>query len=167
MAIDFEIPAEAKAVRETVRQWVHDECIPAEQRLLDGEDYKTVLGQLRTKARSQGLWCPFIPKEYGGMQLGPLNRGNGRELIVSGWSNDSAFSAGDFHAFSSTIINVGAVYVYREGNGIRVKFERDDGMQGGFCTDNLGGFEGGCLGGWAGGTRVTHELANWDFDDCR
>ena len=28
MSIDFEIPAEAKAVREKVRQWVQDECIP-------------------------------------------------------------------------------------------------------------------------------------------
>ncbi|MBW8813140.1 MAG: acyl-CoA dehydrogenase family protein [Caulobacterales bacterium] len=72
MSIDFEIPAEAKAIRERVRQWVHDECIPAEKRLIDGEDYKTVLGELRTKARAQGLWCPFIPKEYGGMGLGPL-----------------------------------------------------------------------------------------------
>ena len=33
MAIDFEIPPEAKAIRERVRQWVHDECIPAEQEL--------------------------------------------------------------------------------------------------------------------------------------
>jgi len=72
MAIDFEIPAEAKAVRERVRQWVHDECAPAEKRLLDGGDYKTILGELRTKARRQGLWCPFIPKEHGGMGLGPL-----------------------------------------------------------------------------------------------
>src|SRR5580658_4239537 len=72
MAIDFEIPPEAKAIRERVRQWVHDECIPAEQRLIDGEDYKTVLTGLRKKAREQGLWCPFIPREYGGMGLGPL-----------------------------------------------------------------------------------------------
>src|SRR5215831_2896177 len=72
MAIDFEIPAEAKAVRERVRQWVHDECIPAEKRLIDGADYKTVLGELRAKARGQGLWCPFIPPEHGGMGLGPL-----------------------------------------------------------------------------------------------
>lgn len=72
MSIDFEIPAEAKAVREKVRQWVQDECIPAEKRLIDGEDYKTVLAELRAKARGQGLWCPFIPKEYGGMGLGPL-----------------------------------------------------------------------------------------------
>ncbi len=72
MAIDFEIPPEAKALRERVRQWVQDECKPAEDRLLGGEDYKTVLGELRGKARAQGFWCPFIPKEYGGMGLGPL-----------------------------------------------------------------------------------------------
>jgi acyl-CoA dehydrogenase len=72
MAIDFEIPAEAKAVRERVRQWVHDECVPAEKRLLAGGDYKSILAELRDKARAQGLWCPFIPKEHGGMGLGPL-----------------------------------------------------------------------------------------------
>ncbi|OWK30032.1 acyl-CoA dehydrogenase family protein [Sphingomonas dokdonensis] len=72
MSIDFEIPAEAKAIRAKVRQWVQDECKPAEKRLTDGEDYKTVLNELRGKARAQGLWCPFIPKEYGGMGLGPL-----------------------------------------------------------------------------------------------
>ncbi len=72
MAIDFEIPAEAKAVREKVRQWVQDECIPAEKTLADGADYKTLLGELRGKARAKGLWLPFIPEEYGGMGLGPL-----------------------------------------------------------------------------------------------
>lgn len=72
MAIDFEIPAAAKAVRERVRKWVHDECRPAEEKLLAGADYKTTLGELRAKARAQGLWCPFIPKEHGGMGLGPL-----------------------------------------------------------------------------------------------
>src|SRR5882757_5512497 len=72
MAIDFEIPAEAKAIRAKVRQWVHDECMPAEKKLLSGADYKTTLAELRKKARAQGLWCPFIPKEYGGMGLGPL-----------------------------------------------------------------------------------------------
>ncbi|WP_334161391.1 acyl-CoA dehydrogenase family protein [Phenylobacterium sp.] len=72
MAIDFEIPEDAKAIRQKVREWVHDECIPAEKRLMDGADYKTLLAELREKARARGLWCPFIPKEYGGMGLGPL-----------------------------------------------------------------------------------------------
>jgi len=72
MAIDFEIPEEAKQIREKVRQWVQDECIPAEERLKGGAPYKEVLAELRKKARAQGLWCPFIPKEHGGMGLGPL-----------------------------------------------------------------------------------------------
>jgi acyl-CoA dehydrogenase len=72
MAIDFDIPEDAKAVRLRVRQWVQDECIPAEARVVDKDSYKTVLAELRTKARAQGLWLPFIPVEYGGMGLGPL-----------------------------------------------------------------------------------------------
>lgn len=72
MAIDFEIPAEAKAIREKVRNFVQEECIPAEEKLVGGGDHKTILGELRGKARAQGLWCPFIPKEWGGMGLGPL-----------------------------------------------------------------------------------------------
>jgi acyl-CoA dehydrogenase len=55
MAIDFTIPPEAQAIRERVRRWVHDECIPAEKRLLDGKDYKSLLSELRGKARTQGL----------------------------------------------------------------------------------------------------------------
>ena len=72
MSIDFEVPAEAKAVREQVRQWVQDECIPAEQALTEGRDYKELLAELRGKARARGLWLPFIPAEHGGMGLGPL-----------------------------------------------------------------------------------------------
>jgi acyl-CoA dehydrogenase len=71
MSIDFEIPAEAKAIREKVRKWVQEECIPAEKEL-DTKSLDEVLGPLRKKARAWGLWCPFIPKEYGGMGLGPL-----------------------------------------------------------------------------------------------
>src|SRR3977135_3828819 len=66
MSIDFEIPAEAKAMRAKVRKWVHDECIPAEKEL-NTKPLAEVLGPLRKKARAQGLWCPFVPKEYGGM----------------------------------------------------------------------------------------------------
>ncbi|NQY12459.1 MAG: acyl-CoA dehydrogenase family protein [Henriciella sp.] len=72
MAIDFVIPDDAKEVRARVRQWVQDECIPAEKRLQNGEALDSVLSDLRTKARGQGLWLPFIPKEHGGMGLGPL-----------------------------------------------------------------------------------------------
>ena len=69
--IDFEIPEETKAVRAKVRAFVQNECIPAEERCTP-ENFDEVLAELRTKARSQGLWCPFIPEEYGGMGLKPL-----------------------------------------------------------------------------------------------
>ena len=55
MAIDFVIPDDAKEVRARVRQWVQDECIPSEKRLVDGEKLDVVLGDLRKKARAQGL----------------------------------------------------------------------------------------------------------------
>ena len=72
MAIDFTIPDDAKEVRERVRAWVEDECIPAEKELAAGKPLKEVIDGLRKKARPQGLWLPFIPKEHGGMGLGPL-----------------------------------------------------------------------------------------------
>src|SRR4026208_1349405 len=71
MSIDFEIPAEAKAIREKVRKWVQDECIPAEKEL-DTKPLAEVLGPLRAKARARGRLCPWVPKEYGGRGLGPL-----------------------------------------------------------------------------------------------
>jgi acyl-CoA dehydrogenase len=69
--IDFEIPAETQAIREKVRTFVQEHCIPAEAEL-ENREYETVLAELRDKARSQGLWCPFIPEEHGGMGLKPL-----------------------------------------------------------------------------------------------
>ncbi|MEE2777532.1 MAG: acyl-CoA dehydrogenase family protein [Acidobacteriota bacterium] len=69
--IDFEIPAETKVIRQTVRQFVQEHCIPAEDEL-EERGLAAVLPELRAKAREQGLWCPFIPKEYGGMGLRPL-----------------------------------------------------------------------------------------------
>src|SRR5215469_8926307 len=69
--LDFEVPSEAKAIRAKVRKFVHDECIPAEKELAS-KPFDDVLAALRKKARAQGLWCPFVPKEFGGMGLGPL-----------------------------------------------------------------------------------------------
>ena len=46
MSIDFEVPAEAKAVRQKVRKWVQEECIPAEKEL-DTKPLEEVLRRLR------------------------------------------------------------------------------------------------------------------------
>ena len=69
--IDFEIPAETRAVRDKVRAFVQAECHPAEE-ICTAENFDTVIAELRAKARSQGLWCPFVPEEHGGMGLRPL-----------------------------------------------------------------------------------------------
>ncbi len=71
--IDFEIPPETRALREKVRTFVHEYCIPAEKELEnDAADYKSIVARLQQEARSQRLWCPFISEEYGGMGLGHL-----------------------------------------------------------------------------------------------
>ncbi len=69
--IDFEIPEDAKIIRETVRKFVRDHCIPAEEGLT-ADTFDEKLAGLRVKAREAGLWCPFIPEEHGGMGLKPL-----------------------------------------------------------------------------------------------
>jgi len=52
MSIDSKIPAEAKAIREKVRKWVQEECIPAEKEL-DTKPLDDVLGKLRIEARAK------------------------------------------------------------------------------------------------------------------
>ncbi len=69
--IDFTIPEETKAIRNKVRKFVQEECHPAEQ-ACTAENFEETLAALREKARAQGLWCPFVPTEHGGMGLRPL-----------------------------------------------------------------------------------------------
>lgn len=71
MAIDFRIPEEAQQVRAEVRRWVDEECLPAEARITE-QNHAEIVTELRIKARSRRLWCPFVPMELGGMGLGPL-----------------------------------------------------------------------------------------------
>ena len=69
--IDFEIPEDARVVRNKVRKFVQEECHPAEE-VCTADNFEETLSGLRRKSREQGLWCPFIPVEHGGMGLGPL-----------------------------------------------------------------------------------------------
>ena len=108
MAVDFEIPADAQAVRAQMRDWVREECFPAEQRLLEGAPFDDVLQDLRSKAKDRGLWAPFIPKEHGGMGLGPLaNALVQMELSYSTLGALSTNSQGPDDASILTILNKG------------------------------------------------------------
>ncbi|MCY3881477.1 MAG: acyl-CoA dehydrogenase family protein, partial [Chloroflexi bacterium] len=54
-----------------VRTFVQEVCHPAEE-ICTADNFDEVLAGLREKARAQGLWCPFVPVEEGGMGLRPL-----------------------------------------------------------------------------------------------
>jgi acyl-CoA dehydrogenase len=75
MAIDFSFSPEVDEVRSRVREFIDTEVRPAEQKLAEaGEDRRALVDtvvSLRAKARQWGLWLPHMPKEWGGMGLGP------------------------------------------------------------------------------------------------
>jgi acyl-CoA dehydrogenase len=69
--IDFEIPAEIEAVRARVGAFIDDVVLPAEKQL-GTRPLFDIVKELQARARPEGLWCPFVPVEYGGMGLGHL-----------------------------------------------------------------------------------------------
>jgi acyl-CoA dehydrogenase len=72
MAIDFTLPSDVIAVRERVRDFMQREVAPAEERMRQEGHWRRGLAALRERAKSDGLWAPHMPAEYGGMGLGPL-----------------------------------------------------------------------------------------------
>jgi acyl-CoA dehydrogenase len=69
--IDLEIPQDAKDVRARVARFIDDVVLPAEKEV-GKRPYYDIVAELQGKARAEGLWCPFIPVEWGGMGLGHL-----------------------------------------------------------------------------------------------
>jgi acyl-CoA dehydrogenase len=69
--IDYEIPPEAQAARQRVAAFIDEHVLPAEAGI-GTRPYFDIVGELQVKARAQGLWCPFVPVEWGGMGLGHL-----------------------------------------------------------------------------------------------
>lgn len=75
--IDFELPDDIKDVQARVATFVRDEVLPVEAGLgkdieSEGDELRSVIEDLRTKARSAGLYNPHLPSEWGGLGLGPL-----------------------------------------------------------------------------------------------
>jgi acyl-CoA dehydrogenase len=69
--IDFSLPDDVVALRERVARFVDDHVLPAEAEI-GTRPYFDIVGELQAKARAEGLWCPFVPVEWGGMGLGHL-----------------------------------------------------------------------------------------------
>lgn len=61
-------------ILETARAFVRDEIIPLEPQLLaqPWHEILPTLNALRVRAKSLGLWAPFLPREYGGVDM-PLD----------------------------------------------------------------------------------------------
>jgi acyl-CoA dehydrogenase len=75
VAIDFTLPEDVEDVRARIVDFMEHEVRPTEERLRQGQDlraWRPALQELREKARAAGLWAPHMPREYGGMGLGPL-----------------------------------------------------------------------------------------------
>ena len=72
--IDFTIPPDLDQLRQRVAEFVRAEVLPVESGDLDGVDFDQYppLQTLRDKARAAGLWAPHLPKEWGGLGVGPL-----------------------------------------------------------------------------------------------
>jgi acyl-CoA dehydrogenase len=69
--INFEIPADIQALRARVAAFIDEHVLPAEAEI-GARPYFDIVKDLQAKARAQGLWCPFVPTEWGGMGLGHL-----------------------------------------------------------------------------------------------
>jgi acyl-CoA dehydrogenase len=69
--VDFEIPADAAEARRRVAAFIDEHVLPVEAEV-GTRPYFDIVKELQAKARSEGLWCPFVPVEWGGMGLGHL-----------------------------------------------------------------------------------------------
>ncbi len=69
--IDFTIPEEIQQIRARVAAFIDAHVLPAEAEI-GTRPYFAIVADLQAKARADGLWCPFIPAEWGGMGLGHL-----------------------------------------------------------------------------------------------
>jgi acyl-CoA dehydrogenase len=69
--VDFAIPEDVKQIRAAVAAFVDEHVLPAEAQI-GTRPFFAIVEELQAAARSRGLWCPFVPREWGGMGLGHL-----------------------------------------------------------------------------------------------
>jgi acyl-CoA dehydrogenase len=71
--MDFELPAEIRILKATMRRFVDQELIPIEMQAMDGPDLKPDIRQkLEAKTRELGLWLLEVPADLGGQDLSLL-----------------------------------------------------------------------------------------------
>jgi acyl-CoA dehydrogenase len=102
--MDFTIPEHVQNIVHRVEQFLDKEVIPLEAQLLREERVISMdeVQALRAKAKAEGLWCPTMPKELGGMGLNieeftPVLQAAGRSLTGPLSIHCSAPDEGNMH----------------------------------------------------------------------
>jgi acyl-CoA dehydrogenase len=79
------LPDEINDVRKRTAAIVDGEIIPNEHVLRQpGEERRALFERLRARVKSEGLWAPHLPREYGGMGIGFLGHAYMNEVLA--WS---------------------------------------------------------------------------------
>ena len=80
--IDFSIPPELEAYRESVAAFMKQYVYPNESAFVEEEGLPAELEQeLQRKVKAQGLWGPNLPREWGGMGIGFIGQALLNEII--------------------------------------------------------------------------------------
>ncbi len=71
MAIDFSLDPALEALRDKVRDFIETVVRPGEEAMDEHDDrsVRDAVIAMRLEAYERGLWCPHMPKEWGGMGL--------------------------------------------------------------------------------------------------
>ncbi|MGH7864791.1 MAG: acyl-CoA dehydrogenase family protein [Candidatus Binataceae bacterium] len=102
MPIDFTMSPNVMEIRDRVRAFIKNEIEPKEAEMQKTNGWREGITELRRKARKEGLWCPHMPAEFGGMGLGPMAMAMvsaecGRNRIASFVLNCQAPDEGNMH----------------------------------------------------------------------
>ncbi|QRY42701.1 acyl-CoA dehydrogenase family protein [Mycolicibacterium boenickei] len=69
--IDFSLPQDVLELRARVANFIDTTVLPTESQI-GSRPFFDIVGEVQAAARAAGLWCPFVPAEYGGMGLSHL-----------------------------------------------------------------------------------------------
>ena len=80
--IDFSIPPELEAIRQRISDFMEQQIYPNEGLIVEDEGLPVELErELQAKVKSEGLWAPNLPREWGGIGIGFIGQALVNEII--------------------------------------------------------------------------------------